>query len=79
MTRVAPGFAWPDQPRATAALQGVFSREGCALRVGDEAVVRVPPMSLAWRAEVPAGPRWRVEGDADDGSTYAIECRFVTA
>lgn len=73
MTRVDGEHAWPAAP---AVLRAVFTRDGCALSVGD-LEAPLPPMTLAWSDAIDAATRWRVTRAPRDGSTWAITCRGV--
>lgn len=74
MTRVQGTHAWAE---ANDLLRAVFTRDGCVLTTGAEAVA-LPPMSLAWGAGVDVGGTWRV-GAAWGGSTWAITARAIAA
>jgi environmental stress-induced protein Ves len=71
MVRVDGDRVWTTEP---ALLRAVFTRDGCALVVGDLDVV-LPPMSLAWSEPRDEGDPWRVTRAARGASTWAITVR----
>lgn len=73
MVRVDGEHAWRAGP---AVLRAVFTRDGCALGVGD-LDVSLPPMTLAWCEPGDADPSWRLTRAARGASTWAMTVRAV--